>query len=252
MAKTKAKPKKTTANAPRVAHAVSSEPLDSPVAAPAWVRNLVWVLRFLIIAGGIYYFWIGDWVNAFMTLLCVSLIIAPSFFTRGWIRDFPIEIDLLLFIIVFVQFILGSGESNFYVNIPYSDKIVHFMFPMIIGLIGFMMIYTLYHVGRLNAPVGVMMLLIVLVTLAVAGGWELVEYSSDRWFYPDIIPHHFQGNAQQGALDDTMTDIFMGLFGGLAAAILGAWLIKRAESQKRPRFYAMLDEIGNMFNTSKK
>lgn len=246
MAKTKAKTKRNQPGYTATAHPVPV--FNDDVAPSTWAVKASWILRALILTGGILQLFFGIWSNGLLTLVCLALIVVPGFFTRGRIKGMPLEVELLLFIIVFIQCILGAGQNSFYTNIPYSDKIVHFMFPMFVGLIGFMIIYALYFAGQVDASPLALCAIIILVTIGVAGAWEVVEYSSDRWLYPDIMSHHFQGNAEQDALNDTMTDIIMGMLAGLGAAGLGYWLINRAKKQEKPRLYSMFEELQETFS----
>lgn len=239
MAKSK---KKKSSPQTTTAHPLPLTAVDN-VAPPVWAVRIAWVLRLLILIGGISQIYFGNWNAGIMTLLALSLIVLPGFFTRGRIVAMPLEVELLLFVIVFVQFVLGAGESGFYNTIPYSDKIIHFAFPFIVGIIGFLMIYTLFYFGKLDASALGLAVVIILVTTGVAAGWEIIEYSSDRWLYPDIIGHHFQGNMSEDAINDTMTDLIMGFAAGIGAALMGFWLVNRAKQAKRPRLYTFLDEL---------
>src|SRR4051812_4590086 len=114
---------------------------------PQWEKNLIIILGVLILLSGIYQTLFGETEIGILTLLCFAIITVPGFFTRNFIKRFPIEIEIILFIMVFLQFILGEAR-DFYTDIPYYDKIVHYMIPMFLGLIGFLIFYTLHVTGK--------------------------------------------------------------------------------------------------------
>jgi hypothetical protein len=70
--------------------------LGTAYSSPA-TRRLAWVLRALILASGIYQTFFGETDIGIITLVCLAVIVAPAFFTRGLINFFPIEIEIILF-----------------------------------------------------------------------------------------------------------------------------------------------------------
>lgn len=194
---------------------------------PKWQVWLSWTLEILILASGIYQTFFGETAIGILTLVALAFILFPKILTRGFVPRIPIEIEIILFVMVFVQFVLGEAR-DFYTTIPYYDKFVHYLLPMFLGLISFLLLYTLQETGNLRVSKLAMVILTVLIALAIGALWEICEYLSDRIFYMIFDTwHHFQGNAQQSAIDDTMTDLIIDTLGGVFGAVLGLWFTSK-------------------------
>src|SRR4051812_10831185 len=113
---------------------------------PGWERKTVIILGILILASGIFQTFFGERAIGILTLVSLVFIITPGFFTRSYIKHFPIEVELILFFMILLQFVLGEAR-DFYTNVPYYDKIVHYMIPLFLGIIGFLIFFTLYATG---------------------------------------------------------------------------------------------------------
>lgn len=212
---------------------------------PKWEKRLAIGLEIFIAWSGVYQTFFGDTVNGSLILVCLALIVFPKFFTRNLVKRIPIEIEILLFIMVLFQYILG-GVHDFYNRIPYYDKLVHFMLPCFVGLIGFLIAYTMYATGRLKASGLTIVILVALLSLGVGALWEIFEYSSDAFIYPFMSNwHHFQGNAQQSANADTMTDLIDDFIGGIAGGVLGLWFMKNGRFSKSSRVEELTHELAS-------
>lgn len=209
---------------------------------PGWERKLAVILGTLILISGIYQTFFGERVLGLLTLISWAFITIPSFFTKNFIRYFPIEVEILLFVMVLLQFTLGEIH-HFYTRIPYYDKIVHYTLPMFLGIIGFLIFYTMYVTQKLKTSIAGMMFIIIFITMGVGAAWEIVEYTSDQILAPRIEGwHHFQGNAQQDALTDTMTDLIVDTVGGVFGAFLGLWVMKKNYG-KKGRMTELIGEV---------
>ncbi|HII83500.1 MAG TPA: hypothetical protein HA271_01385, partial [Methanobacterium subterraneum] len=121
----------------------------------------------------------------------------------------------------------------------------HLLVSFIVGLVGMVIIYTFYALGKLQASTGVMFALIVLITMGLGAGLEMGEYFYDQILYPLIGPYLptglTQGSMVASPLADTMEDLFVDTLGGILGAAIGIILIKREE--KRGRELEILDEL---------
>lgn len=210
---------------------------------PHWEKKLSIVLEVLIGFSGVYQILFGATAIGILILVTLLVIVLPSIFTKNLIRQIPIEIELLLFVMIILQFILG-GVHDFYTKIPYYDKLVHFMLPFLVGLIGFMIAYTMYATGRLKTGATTTVLIIALLALGVGALWEIFEYMSDVLLYPNIPNwHHFQGNLQQVANNDTMTDLIDDLLGGIFGALLGMYYFQKSAEHNSRRLPEFINEL---------
>ncbi len=211
---------------------------------PPWKRYLRLFLRIIILINALYQIILGEIFFGILALLALSALLAPWVFTKNRICVVPVDIEILFLIVIFFELILADAYS-FYSRVPYYDKFMHLLISSIVGLVGMMIIYTFYALGKLQASTGVMFTLIVLITMGMGAGLEMAEYFYDQALYP-VIGHYLPTGLTQGSLvasplADTMEDLFIDALGGILGAAVGIILIKREEGRgKEPE---MLDEL---------
>ena len=215
---------------------------------PSWEKWLLWILRVLIFSSGVFQILFGNMVVGILILLCFGVLAAPSVFTRHIISFFPPEIEIVLLLMILIQFVLGEAHDLYNV-IPYYDKFVHYMIPFFIGYLGFLLAYVMYRTGHLKAPMPVIIALIIVLALGLGAMEEIGEYLSDEMIYPRVEGwHHFQGNAQEDALHDTMNDLIADTLGGVFGSLLGVWFIARPSLKENPRLGRLVNEVEAMFD----
>ena len=217
---------------------------------PSWEKNLLRGMRIFLLIAGFYILLFGgingtERIFGLLILIALAIIHTPSFFTRGRIRAIPVEIELLILFMVLFE-LVGGDALGLYVSIPHYDNFMHFMLPLYIALIGMMVIYTMYFYGRLKASITAMAVLIVLVTIGFGGILEMGEYTYDKYLSKTVVGQitgntQMQGSPTQDALDDTMNDLFTDTAGAIVGAVIGVWLIRRAE--KKGSHWEVADEI---------
>lgn len=209
---------------------------------PKWEKRLALGLELFIGISGVIQILLGNIQSGVLILIALGFIVFPKFFTHHLVKRIPIEIEIVLFVMVLLQYILG-GSLNFYERIPYYDKLVHFMLPMFTGLIGFLIAYTMYALGRLKATGVSIIIVVALISLGIGALWEIIEYLNDILIYPWNPWHHFQGNAQQDANTDTMTDLIDDLLGGIAGGFLGYYFMEKSGFKRSVRAAELTKEL---------
>lgn len=224
------------------------KPTEGPNASGVLIK-IVWFLRISLFIFGLLEIFTGEKLLGLAILLSVLFLIAPSFFTRSRITDIPLEIEFLLFIIVFFHLIVG-GTEDFYGKISYYDNILHFIFPFIISVIGFTITYALFKAGKLRVSTISMIMIVIIVTLGIGAIWEIIEYGNDQLLLPHIDEwQRAQGSSPADANQDTMTDLVNDLLGGVVGAIVASRYVLEAKYNKRLR--ELLQEIAKHFFGSK-
>jgi hypothetical protein len=213
----------------------------------SWDYYFKWLLRITILIGAIIAIFTGELFFGLLALLAMGIVVLPRYFTRDRLCFTPPEIEILILIVVFFELILADANS-FYSKVPYYDKFMHALVPAIIGLMGMMIIYTFYAMGRLQASLGVMMFMIIMITMGMGAMLELVEFFYDQILYPYIgiwLPTGpTQGSMLAPPLQDTIEDLFTDLIGAILGALLGIWLIKRSEKAgEEPQLVDEIEEI---------
>lgn len=217
------------------------------LALPNWEKWLLWILRILILWSGIFQIIFGDTVIGIIILLCFAVLMIPAILTRHIISFFPPEIEIVLLLMILIQFVMGEAH-DFYNAIPYYDKFVHYMIPFFIGYLGFLLAYVMYRTGHLKAPMPVIIALIIVIALGLGAMEEIGEYLSDELVYPNVQGwHHFQGNAQEDPHHDTMNDLIADTLGGVFGAFLGVWFIGIQAKAQSPRLNKFVSEVEAMF-----
>ena len=214
---------------------------------PSWKRYLRFFLRIIILINALYQIILGEVFFGILALLALIILVTPWFFTKKRICVVPIDIEILFLIVVFFELIVADANS-FYSRVPYYDKFMHLLVSFVVGLVGMVIIYTFYALGKLQASTGVMFALIVLITMGLGAGLEMGEYFYDQILYPLIGPYLptglTQGSMVASPLADTMEDLFVDTLGGILGAAIGIILIKREE--KRGRELEMLDDLESL------
>ncbi|MDI9438126.1 MAG: hypothetical protein QM405_08640 [Euryarchaeota archaeon] len=210
-----------------------------------WKQYLKWFLRVTLIMGAVTAILVGEVFFGVLALIALVIIVWPQYATFNRVRHIPVEMEILLLLVVFLELILADANS-FYTRFNYYDKFMHILVPAVLGLMGMMIIYTFYALGRLQASVGVMFAIIVMVVMAMGAALEMSEYFYDQILYPSIgawLPTGLtQGSHLAPPLDDTMQDLWADLFGAIIGASLGVWLIKRSEKEgKEPTIVEELE-----------
>lgn len=142
-------------------------------------------------------------------LLAVTLWIMYFVYKKTFLRKSRISFYLIYTFIIAAMY-LGS-VFDFYIIIPYYDKILHLLSGLIIGLIGYIFFLHLTNgdikMGyRPYTPI----VFSIIFSIAAAGLWEIWEFSTDQLF---------GFTSQNNSLIDTMGDIICGTIMGIIANI---------------------------------
>jgi hypothetical protein len=201
----------------------------------------VYALRAIVLATGIFQLIFGEHLMGVLILVSVLAISLPRVVTRGRVRALPLEFELILFIMVMLQFVVGE-TLNFYDFVPYYDKLVHFSLPFFLGYITALLAYTMYVTGNLRAKVAPAFVIIILVTLGIGALWEIVEYASDVF-----LGTYLQGSLTANPLVDTMNDLIVDTLGGIFGALLALRFIRSEAGDKSSRLTSLTGEIADDF-----
>lgn len=202
---------------------------------------LLWALRIFVFYQALHQILFGERGFGFITLLCFFAITVPKYVTKGVIKRFPVEIELMLFIIVLLQYVIGEAK-NFYRDVPYFDKFVHFTIPFLIAVLNYSLFYTMHAIGKLKTSIFNVFLLVVFITLGVGALWEIVEYSTDTFLVePFKIGHRFQGSIVESPFYDTMNDLVADFVGGVLGAAFSVFFLLR--DRKKGRTKELVNEI---------
>jgi hypothetical protein len=161
-----------------------------------------------------------QWLVAFTGGAVLTLTFVPAILERELNVRLPAEFTLITCVFLYASFGLGEVR-DFYQKFWWWDLMLHSFAALVMGLIGFLLIYVFYMTNRIRlAPVYVAL---VSFGFAVTIGtlWETFEFLMD-WF--------FGFNMQKSGLNDTMTDLLVNIAGAVVAALIGYNYVKGGDS----------------------
>lgn len=140
-----------------------------------------------------------------LLLIIITIITTKIIFSITFMKHCKLIYILSLIFIIMSMYV--GNVFRIYKYIYYYDKILHFTSGIIISILAFS-IYEryVYKVSDQIKPV-FSLIFIMSFSIAMAGTWEMWEFSTDRIF---------GFNSQNNSLIDTMLDIIMGTVGAIS------------------------------------
>ncbi|MBI4093907.1 hypothetical protein HY417_03000 [Candidatus Kaiserbacteria bacterium] len=192
-------------------------------------------LRVAMLIASLYFFVEGDFASVFSTLFVLVLISAPAILKHRYRFYLPFALDFGIVCFVFATLFLGH-LANFYDYIPLWDKFVHFQSGLILGVTGFVLVYTLNEQESIHLDLspGFVAFFAVTFSLAIGVAWELVEFVADSFFTIKW---------QDGNID-TMWDLIADGTGALIVSIVGYfWMFRQARLPFTPRVFKFFQKL---------
>lgn len=176
--------------------------------------------------GGLLLF--QDWEAAVNAAIILMLMLTPSFLKNRYHLYLPLELDLAIVAFIFLSLFLGS-LSDFYEKFPIWDVMLHFQSGILLGVLGFVMVYILnqHDSDKLNISPGFISIFAVCFSMALSVFWEIYEYAVDTIF---------GYNMQETGLPDTMWDLIFNATTAIVVATIGYfWMRRRQKVPFTPR-----------------
>ncbi len=193
---------------------------------------LSWLMRVLMVGLAPYEVYKGEYLFAIATIVAVVISLIPAMVQRNYRITLPFEFDFLLTLSIFLHTFMGEG-LEFYQRYWLWDKFLHIFTSAVIGLIAFLIVYTLHYTRKLPITIPLVGFITVMFSMAVGGLWEIGEFAVDGFF----------GKATQNGLNDTMWDMINDLIGGVIIAVLGMIYVKYSRPEARKRLARPIGEI---------
>ena len=200
--------------------------------APPWEVRVAWGLRALILATALWHVIHGAFLFSLLCTAAIGLMLVPAFLARSNHASIPFEVELVFLWWLVTDMSLGRA-LRLYDTSLWFDKALHLGNSILLGMVGFLIVYVLHFTGRLSASRTVCGIFIVIVTLGVGAVWEIAEYLSDLKFGLGA-----QGSPLQTPLDDTMSDLILNGLGGGLGAVLGPLYMFSVRNRRRSAAFA--------------
>lgn len=133
----------------------------------------------------------------------------PAIFERKYQIIIPVEVEFALTTFIFLHFILGEA-ANYYNRFWWFDLALHSSSGILIGMVGFVIIYFFLYTNRISANPLMVAVFSVSFSLAAGAIWEVFE------FMMDLV---FGFNMQKSGLVDTMSDLIVNFLGACVVGI---------------------------------
>ncbi len=185
--------------------------------------NYIFEMVLFVICGvSVIYFAI---TGAYDKTFQAGLIIFVLLLLRGimaWTKtELPPALYLSVLIFITITMMLAN-LFGMYGVIPYLDKIEHLLSGVILFFVGqFILNKMIKRKGIDSLPSNIMIWFSLFFAVAMAGMWEVYEFSVD---------HLFSLNSQNGSLKDTMLDIICGTIGATVTSLVV--MTKHAKTDK--------------------
>jgi len=187
-----------------------------------------WLLIFIRISIMVAIVWSAmtrDWENFGTSLLAYGSTYVPTFLERRYRVYLPIE-----FHVVVVGFLYGSlflGEvGGAYDRFWWWDVMLHLSSGVMLGFLGFLILYILRVQGKLKMTPGLVAFFAFCVAMAGGAIWEIVEF---------LIDQLFGATMQRGNLD-TMKDLIVDGLGAIGVVMAGYSYLRKAHQSPLGRF----------------
>jgi uncharacterized membrane protein YjdF len=163
----------------------------------------------------------GKWMVAFTCVMALVLTFLPAIASRNMKIFLPVEFELTVVIFIYLTVFLGEVH-NYYTRFWWWDLLLHGCSGIVLGFVGFLILFVLYEEGKVKARPGTIAFFSVCFALAMGTMWEIFEYTMDTMF---------GFNMQRSGLVDTMSDLIVDLIGALVTSAFGYLYLKGEKSR---------------------
>lgn len=153
---------------------------------------------------------------AFTSALILFSSFLPSLIAKNFKINLPTELDFVVTLFLWAAYVLGEVNS-FYDHFPWWDLFLHYSSSLILGIIGFVIIYVLFHTQKIRANPYFVAIFTVAFAVTLAVFWEIFEFSIDQTLGKTM---------QKSGLVDTMWDLIVACFGAIFVGVLGYLYVK--------------------------
>ena len=164
-----------------------------------------------------------QWLTAVVVAGIFALMSMPAMLGRRFALYVPAEFELLALLFVFAALFLGEVRG-YYHRFWWWDIALHTTSGLLLGILGFLLIYVLNEDDRVNLHLRPRFVAIFAFLFAVAVGaiWEVFEFGMDQVFGLTMQKPMF---GDPSGKTDTMWDLIVDTLGAVVISGLGWWYI---------------------------
>ncbi len=182
---------------------------------------LAYVMRFSLIIAILLAAWEQLWMLVFVSATVFFLTFLPAIIEKRLHIFLPLEFEFIIIAFIYTTLFLGEVQG-YYTRFWWWDSLLHFGSAIVLGIIGFLIIYTLNYEPKIKIKLDAKFVALFAFSFAIMIGavWEIFEFFMDQ---------NFGMNMQKTGLDDTMYDLIIDTVGASIASIAGYFYIKGGE-----------------------
>ncbi|MDH3231591.1 MAG: DUF2238 domain-containing protein [Alphaproteobacteria bacterium] len=171
--------------------------------------------------------WRGEGLTAVLVLVIMTVTLAPAVLGDRLPVRIPAEFQLLAIVFVFAAVFLGEVRS-WYERIWWWDIGLHTSSGLLLGLVGFLLVYVLNENARVDVHMRPRFVALFAFLFAVAVGavWEIFEFAMDRLLGANMQKPML---GDPSGLTDTMWDLIVDTLGAFAISAFGWWYMRRGQ-----------------------
>lgn len=154
----------------------------------------------------------GDFETAGIAVLGLILSFIPQLIVRQLRLKLPLAYEIVVLGFIVASIMMGELLDT-YSRLWWWDSALHLSSGVIIGYIGYMLLFIFHLRGKLELSAGMVAFLTFSVSMMIAALWEVFEFSVD----------YFMGANMQHGNTDTMKDIILAMIGSLVATGAAYW-----------------------------
>lgn len=172
----------------------------------------------------------GRWMHAFLVVAIIAATLLPVVAHRRIPVQIPSEIQVLAIAFIFATLFLGEVRS-YYERLWWWDLALHATAGLMLGLVGFLIVYVLNENDRVSLRMkpSFLALFAFFFGLGIGTLWEIFEFGMDRIFGLNMQKSML---GDPSGLTDTMWDLIVGAI-GTAAVSLAGWRYMKGERRHR-------------------
>lgn len=182
------------------------------------IANTIRVIMILCCINQIF---LHKYMDAFNAFLCFLLTYLPAIINKKAIY-LPKFLQVVMMVFIFLSMYLGE-INRVYAKLPGFDKFLHTSSGLILGVIGFILVYELNGKKNVGIKLSPFFACVFAFVFSVAAGaiWEIYEFACDQLFGWNMQ------NWKATGVEDTMWDIIVDSIGALSASIIGYFYLKK-------------------------
>lgn len=188
-------------------------------------KIIIRILLIIMVVEWVFLLFDQRWLSLFLVTLIIAVLFAPIIFRSKMEMEIPAEFHLMAVLFIFASLYLGEVQQ-FYQRIWWWDIALHASAGLMMGILGFVLVYILNESKRINLRMNAGFVAFFAFVFAVTIGtiWEIFEFAMDQFFGLNMQKEMF---GDPSGLTDTMWDMIVNAVGAFIISLTGWWYLKR-------------------------